>query len=477
MPAVAGFVGTSIVSRSNTISNELRIRTKSFPCPPVALQETAVSVESTGPRERRRSVAAILIASFLNLLGFTMAGPITPALGKHFSLNVGVSFGSLTSAYPFGMLFGLFLWPRLSDKVGRKPIMTMSLLGSGVGLVLQSLVIRSNASLGAFLAARALTGTFAGSSPISKAYLADIGYKDGDLPRYLALRDAASTMAFIVGPVLGGVMYDIRGRAMRVSKPAVLNTAASLSFTIAISAVASLLAAVFVGTFVKDVAPTASNDEQMNDQIDDAGEELISCPLGRSMWTGVASVCLVSFLFNIGDSTFHAFFSALLRDGAGLGTRGIGILFTALACVSFTVSTTGTSWILKTFGPVAACALGMGFIGSGLLAFAAAAWPGIAVQPQLAVLAAAAAIYYCGVPLYGPSVPTMLLRCVPSSKRGAIMGLDGAINTVGRIISPLMMGEIYRRFGAGAAFGLAGSLVLVGMGTALFRRFLVLRDA
>jgi hypothetical protein len=56
------------------------------------------------------------------------------------------------------------------------------------------------------------------------------------------------------------------------------------------------------------------------------------------------------------------------------------------------------------------------------------------------------------------------------------MGLDGAINTVGRIISPLMMGEIYRRFGAGAAFGLAGSLVLLGMGTALFRRFIVLRD-
>eukprot|EP00980_Cylindrotheca_fusiformis_P015581 scaffold4452_cov155-Cylindrotheca_fusiformis.AAC.4 len=355
--------------------------------------------------------------------------------------------------------------------------MTASLLGSGLGLSLQSLVIRSNGSLGSFLAARALTGTFAGSSPISKAYLADMGYKDGDLPRYLALRDAASTLAFIVGPVLGGIMYDIRRRALKVSKTTALNTAASLSFTITISAAASLLAAGLVGMFVKDVAATSPNDEEVGDEFEQDGEDLISCPLGRSMWTGVASVCLVSFLFNIGDSTFHAFFSELLREGAGLGTKGIGMLFTALACVSFTVSTTGTSHILQKFGPVAACGMGLGFIGSGLIALAAAAAPGIALQPQLAVLAAAAAIYYCGVPLYGPSVPTMLLRCVPSSKRGAIMGLDGAINTIGRIISPLMMGAIYRRFGPGAAFGLAGSLVLFGMGTALFRRFVVLRNS
>jgi len=431
--------------------------------------------------QRKLSVAAILTASFLNLLGFTMAGPITPALGKHFGLGMGASFGSLTSAYPFGMLFGLFLWPRLSDKIGRKPIMTLSLLGSGIGLMLQGWVIRSNLPLAYFLASRALAGTFAGSSPVSKAYLADVGYQDGKLPRYLALRDAASTMAFIVGPVLGGIVYDIRGVALKWSKAATLPSASnSLSFTIGVSAFASLLASGLVGTFVQDVAKLKSMEmkEASEEKSEKTAEELISCPLGRSMWAGVASVCLVSFLFNIGDSTFHAFFSALLRDGAGLSTRSIGMLYTLMACISFTVSTTGTTFVLKTLGPVAACAIGLGLISTGLLCFGVAAWPGFGfVNPTLGVLAAAASIYYSGVPLYGPSVPTMLLRCVPSSKRGAIMGLDSAINTVGRIISPLVMGEVYRRFGAGAAFGLAGSLVFVGMGIALFRRFMTLREA
>ena len=62
-----------------------------------------------------------------------VAGPITPALGEHFGLTMGASFGSLTSAYPLGMMFGLFLWPQLSDRIGRKPVMAMSLLGSGLG--------------------------------------------------------------------------------------------------------------------------------------------------------------------------------------------------------------------------------------------------------------------------------------------------------------------------------------------------------
>lgn len=196
------------------------------------------------------------------------------------------------------------------------------------------------------------------------------------------------------------------------------------------------------------------------------------------MWTGVASVCLVSFLFNIGDSTFHAFFSALLRDGAGKSAGDIGLLYTILACISFSVSTTGSGWFMKAWGPVWTCAVGLACVGTGLSALGAAAWgPATSIPPSFGVLSAAAAIYYCGVPLYGPAIPTMLLRCVPSHRRGAIMGLDGTINTIGRIISPLIMGDVYRRHGAGAAFGLAGAAVFGGALTTLLRRYFVLRQS
>jgi len=199
-----------------------------------------------------------------------------------------------------------------------------SLLGSGLGLAAQAWVIQCNGSLKLFLATRVLTGCFAGSSPVSKAYLADVGYKDGKLPRYLALRDASSTMAFIVGPLLGGVIFDLRrtllGGAGPIAKAAKtaenIQTSGSLAFVIGVSATASAIAGCLVGFFVKEINLAQSNkDYKPKVDIDDtttnssyADEEIIECPLGRRLWTGVGSVCLVSFLFNIGDSTYHAFF-------------------------------------------------------------------------------------------------------------------------------------------------------------------------
>ena len=87
------------------------------PRPPLLL--AAPTLDRWRPTRRSLSVAALLFAAFLNLLGFTMAGPITPALGHHFGMDVGASLGMLTSAYPLGMLGGLVLWPALSDRVGR----------------------------------------------------------------------------------------------------------------------------------------------------------------------------------------------------------------------------------------------------------------------------------------------------------------------------------------------------------------------
>jgi MFS family permease len=327
---------------------------------------------------RNRSVFGILSSSFLNLLGFTMvAGPLTPALGSHFGLEVGGLFGTLTSAYPLGMIIGIFMWPSLSDKVGRRPILALSLFGSGLGLIAQSLVIQRGGSLTQFLLARALTGIFAGSSPVGKAYLADIGAKDEKLPRYLALKDASSTMAFILGPAAGGLLFDIRRRMIDagkdLTKTEILKTSGSLSFVIAVSAAASVLAAILAGSLVqesstilgrlktktKKTGAQKEKDDYFETTINDDDQvELISCPLGRKLWSGVASVCLVSFLFNIGDSTFHAFYSAFLRN-QGVSTRDIGLLFTSLACISFGISGTSASAILKSLGPVMTCASGL----------------------------------------------------------------------------------------------------------------------
>ena len=80
------------------------------------------------------SILSVLLAAFLDLLGYTMTIPLGAALKSHFALPMGASFGMISSAYPLGTLGAYFLWPQLSDRVGRKPVICLSLLGSGVGL-------------------------------------------------------------------------------------------------------------------------------------------------------------------------------------------------------------------------------------------------------------------------------------------------------------------------------------------------------
>jgi hypothetical protein len=55
------------------------------------------------------------------------------------------------------------------------------------------------------------------------------------------------------------------------------------------------------------------------------------------------------------------------------------------------------------------------------------------------------------------------------------MGIDGVINTIARILSPIIMGDIYRRLGASVTFGIAGIAVLCSSSIALIRRFIVIR--
>lgn len=426
------------------------------------------------------SVPAVLLASFLNLLGFTMASPIQPALGKHFELPLGASFGSLSSAYPLGMMLGVFLWPTLSDVIGRKIVMATTLAGSGMGLLLQSYGVQRQWTLQQFLAARVLTGCFAGSSPISKAYLADRGSQGNgiELTKYLAWKDAASTMAFIIGPVLGGLLYQ-------GGKNVVDNTK-SIAFVIMCSAVASLLASLSIITCVKnqntkvaavskdDNAATNSTTVSATESSEKADNSIISCPLGTRLWTGVATVAGVSALYHAADSTFFAFFPSLLQTRLGFDTQGVGLTFTMFAFISFGMSAFVSSRFIGRYGPVTACSTGLGVIGTALLALGYAAsqsW----IPAALPIILGAASLYYVGVPLYGPSVPSMLLQCVPSNKRGAVMGFDGTVNTIARVVSPLAMGEIHRRYGPGRCFGVASLFVYSAAILALIRRWVVLR--
>ncbi len=456
---------TFVFNRSKSILQNSAITTEQGEESNPATNAKNENVEKTIPKATKMTIFTILLSTTLNLLGFTLTSPLNPTLGQHFNLPTGASFGSLTSAYPAGMLIGQFTWPRLSDSLGRKKVLALSLMGSGVGLSLQAIAVYSDWSLGVFLATRIFTGIFSGSAPVSKAFLADIGDEHSNsmakvssskgnslVSKYLGWRDAASTLSYILGPALGGILYEsikcsnqkavivdssIRWLNQRrqlgggVLSKGINGRGAALASVIGVSALGSLLASLMVMAFVKEPFSAEGTSNGVNTHstsntppspLEEAAKkdlEIMSCPLGSTLWTGVATVCVISFLYHIADSTFFAFYPALLQNQLGFDPRSIGMAFTAFAVVSFLCSATSlSSRLIEKAGVVNACAAGLAAISAGLLGLSTSASSLVGQSFMKILTFGAAAVYFAGVPLYGPTIPTMLILCVPPYQRG-----------------------------------------------------------
>ena len=458
------------------------------------------------------SILAVMLAAFFHLLGFTATGPITPELVKHFDIP-GSKIGYLTSAYPLGMFFALFLWPRLSDlpMVGRKKVITLSLLGVGTFLLAQAKCVSLGYSFETFLILRVLAGCCAGASPVIKAYLADIGssvsasmraaskkatreaattdkadmnannnnnnaiaakrYENGAFTaRLMGWREACCTLAFVVGPTVGGIICS----------------GLSLSATIAFTGYASILASILV--FVLVVEPTSaqtinvvadgsteksknegggsSNDANANvDALYDS--QNLSCPLGVSLVAAVGTICVTSFLYNAGQSTFDSFFPLVISRTVGMGPTMIGATLTSLSLVSLSISTLLFAPIFKFFGLTKTCGIGLALVAIGLAM--------IGVSTTAFTTGLGAFFYVCGVPLFTPSIPILLMQCVPTTSRGAVMGFDSAINSSARIITPVLLGSVFAA-SRGKAFLCAATCVGAAFVVVVIRSFVVFRE-
>ena len=85
----------------------------------------------------------------------------------------------------------------------------------------------------------------------------------------------------------------------------------------------------------------------------------------------------------------------------------------------------------------------------------------------------AATLYVTGIPLFTPAIPILLMQCVPPNRRGAVMGLDSAVNAVARIATPIILGKVYHASPA-AAFASAGAIVACACALVLVRRWMVM---
>jgi len=163
---------------------------------------------------RKPSLFIVWLTVFIDLIGFGIIVPLVPVFTKRFdatSLGIGLVLAS------FSALQFIFapIWGRLSDRVGRRPIMLLSTAGATISYVIFALgsgISSASPTQALWLLgfARAFAGAFGGNITVAQAYIADITAPE-NRSRRMGLIGMAFGLGFIFGPAIGGLSLKYLG--------------------------------------------------------------------------------------------------------------------------------------------------------------------------------------------------------------------------------------------------------------------------
>lgn len=135
----------------------------------------------------------------VDLLGFGIIIPLLPLYAERFGANA-ATIGLLFASYSLAQFVFSPIWGKVSDKVGRRPILLITIAGSAVG----SLVLGLAGSLPMLFVGRILDGASGASVAVARATVSDVA-DPSQRPRLMGLLGAAFGLGFVIGPSLGAL--------------------------------------------------------------------------------------------------------------------------------------------------------------------------------------------------------------------------------------------------------------------------------
>src|SRR5947209_8183320 len=154
------------------------------------------------PRQRS-PLFVLFLTVFIDLVGFVIVIPVLPLYAEHFHASP-VAIGLLTGIYSGMQIIFTPILGKLSDRLGRRPVLFVSIVGTAIGFMLMGVAH----SLTLLFVARILAGITGGNISIPQAYIADVTAPE-KRSRAMGMIGAAFGLGFTFGPLIGGLMSRI----------------------------------------------------------------------------------------------------------------------------------------------------------------------------------------------------------------------------------------------------------------------------
>jgi len=367
----------------------------------------------------------VYLTVFLDLVGFGIILPLLPFYAEAFGAT-GIWVGAILTAYSAAQLAGASLLGRLSDRVGRRPVLLMSLAGSAASLLLCGLA----RSLWLLLAARALAGLFGGSIAAAQAYIADVT-TPGERARYMGLLGASIGLGFVFGPALGSALARFGFGAA--------------AFAAAALAAANLLFALFR---LPETRP-AEVRQHGHSRVDWSNflDALHHPAIGRLL--------AATFLSTLAFVAMEATFALLGEVRFGLDAGRLGFVFAYVGVVMVIVQGGLVGRLAPRFGERALATAGALVMGASLAA--------LPLVPSLGAAYVVLAGLAVGQGLTTPMLATLLSRATDADEQGGTLGLGQSLAAAARAVGPIGAGWLYDRAVAAPYAASAAVMVLTAL--------------
>ncbi len=371
-------------------------------------------VETEGPQSNRAARGIVFLTVFIDLLGFGMVLPLLPIYADQFVVDeAGWQIGLLMASFSAMQFLFAPLWGRLSDRIGRRPVLMIGLLGSvvfyslfGVATIMQSLTLLFVSRIGAGIAGATIS--------TAQAYIADTTTLE-ERPKGMALIGMAFGLGFTFGPLFG---YLAVPSGTGDPGPAPGFAAAGLSL------VALLLAYFKLPESLSVNSPSAAKQNLSMKGLRDA----LSLP-------SIAMLLIALFVVVFAFANFETTLSMLLKGREGQNqpfSFTFGQVCLTYAYIGFTLALVQGGIVRRVAGKVSEgilASFGCVLMGGGMLLILKATQ-----DSSVGLLMGSLAIVVAGFGFMMPSLNSFISRRSDPDKQGGILGIGQSVNSLARIV-------------------------------------------
>ena len=355
---------------------------------------------------KRSPLVVIFVTVFIDLVGFGIVIPVLPFYAEGTEFNVSPrTVGFLFASYSIMQLIFSPILGRLSDKYGRRPVLFLSIIGTGIGFLLLGFA----QTVWMLFAGRILDGITGGNISTAQAYIADITTKE-NRAKGMGLIGAAFGLGFIFGPAIGGILS-------RWGIHVPFFFAAALCF-----ANATLLYFTLPETVTRDHPARQSA----------AGGRSWAYVLESFKQPKLGFVLIIYFLFIVAFSIMTTSFSLYTMFRFGYDAQHNGYLFAYVGLIAVIIQGGLIGRLVKRFGELP-------LVIFGALCFAVSLFAVPFVGPAaggLAGLLIGGGVFSLGNSLATPALTSLASKSAGAAQQGTVLGVTQSVASLARAVGP-----------------------------------------